>query len=438
MQSEPRHVLIARPAGLPGYAPREWCAVCGKSSGSSAVLKCAAEGCPNTCHINCLSDNENFNCVDVQELRTSMSILDKVIYVDVAQLTDQEVSPDTGEDTDELLQLGSHELVAIIRRLQTDITRKNNILSFFTSFTKDIAKHRDAIVTVLQFIDNISATTSSLEELEVNSVACSARPDRIDEDWNKEINSNSQLQAWWTSSKPRKLKNVYQLQGKNNQETTKVNSHQIAHQLQPQEPARRGSQNRTPDVSTIIQENQNIPSAPARNHPTYNKRNNIRNKQQTYPNQQHQHHRNNQANNSRPSIQIPQHHTTNRVLYCNYCNRSGHSEDNCLQKRKCNYCLRQGHQIQDCRTRQNEERQERFFRNLASEQAQNNAVLVQSLHKYLAPLQSTPNPITTGGGIWQGTSSYPYYSHQYPNNNSHFPTNQVSGYLNHVQQQRQT
>ena len=437
MPSEPKHVLIARPAGLPGYAPREWCAACGKSSSNSAVLKCTSAECPNTCHIACLGEIENFNCAQVQTLRTALTILDKVIYVDTAQGCDQEeVTEDSGDDNDELLQLGSHELVAIIKRLQTDITRKNNILSFFTSFTQDIAKHRDALVTVLQFIDNISATKSSLEELEVKSVACSARPNRIDEDWNQELNSNSQLQAWWTSDKPRKLKKVCQLEDNNNQGTIPGS---ISHRPQPRETAARGTvQNSTPETFSF-QQNHNRPissTTSARNSsPNHNRRNKIGNKQQNNPNHHYPNHRNNQVNN-RQFNHIPLHRTTTPVIYCNYCRRSGHTEDICLRKKSCNYCHRQGHQIQDCRTRQNEERQERFFRNLASEQAQNNAVLVQSLHGYFA--QSTPNIITSGAGTWQGPSTYPPYSQQYPNSHPHFSTNQPSGLLNNVSQQRQT
>lgn len=51
------HVLISRPAGLPGYAPREWCAVCGKNTANYSTIRCAGDNCPNTCHVSCLDGN---------------------------------------------------------------------------------------------------------------------------------------------------------------------------------------------------------------------------------------------------------------------------------------------------------------------------------------------------------------------------------------------
>ena len=204
-----RHTLIARPAGLPGYAPREWCAVCGKTTANLDIQKCIGVSCSNTCHNSCLDGNQNFNCSEVANLRTVLSIPDRVLYINTAT---EDISSDNTDEDEDLFKLGNRELVTIIRRLQAEITRKNSILKFFDSISNNIASKRDAIVTVLEFIDNIAATKSSLEELEVTSVACSACPDKIDEDWSAAIAADQQLNTWWNSGKPRNLKKVCHLE----------------------------------------------------------------------------------------------------------------------------------------------------------------------------------------------------------------------------------
>ena len=60
------------------------------------------------------------------------------------------------------------------------------------------------------------------------------------------------------------------------------------------------------------------------------------------------------------------------------------------------------------------------MKNLASEQAQHNAILVQSIQRYWTPLQTNPNPAISTGGPWQGLSSYTAQAAQQPN--LHLPT----------------
>ena len=167
------------------------------------------------------------NWIQVPHLRQALNILDAVVYVGAARSDEQELAqPENENVNDELLQLESSELIDIIRRLQVELTRKNTILNFFSTISHDIAKQRDALTTLLHFIDNITATKSSLEELEVKSTACTARPDKIDGDWLREINSNTQLQAWWISDKPRKLKKVCHLEARSSQDDTRDQSYQ--------------------------------------------------------------------------------------------------------------------------------------------------------------------------------------------------------------------
>lgn len=424
--NEHRHVLIARPAGLPGYAPREWCAVCGKASGNGPILKCLTTDCPNVCHITCLDESENFTCTQVPNLRTALNILDGVIYVDGPQSTDQAEVPVDNEDiNEELLLLGSNELVAIIRRLQTELTRKNNILSFFSSMSHNIAKQRDALTTLLQFIDNVTATTSSLEELEVKSTACTARPDKIDEDWLMEINSNTQLQAWWISDKPRKLKKVCYLEEKTDASivaSSNSQQAQISQKSSTQQISSRTSEQPTPQEFNQEQLNHNRSSHTASQNLNRMRRNNfVNNRQETRQSPQYQNSRKSQGSYRQPR-QTNYNQSTSQRQYCNFCRRSGHSDSNCFKQKNCDYCHRQGHHIQDCRTRLSEERQEHLLKTLSSEQAQHNTLLVQSLQRYWSPLQVNPNPVISNTGVWQSYPSYhppqqPLQNHQLPPQN---------------------
>ncbi|KAG0711354.1 hypothetical protein GWK47_020760 [Chionoecetes opilio] len=61
------------------------------------------------------------------------------------------------------------------------------------------------LIPILNFIDNIAATQTSLNNLSVTSTSCSARGHCIDKDWSQHIASHSESRGWWTSGKPCKL-----------------------------------------------------------------------------------------------------------------------------------------------------------------------------------------------------------------------------------------
>lgn len=92
---------------------------------------------------------------------------------------------------------------------------------------------------------------------------------------------------------------------------------------------------------------------------------------------------------------------------CQLCKRTGHSDVNCFRNLTCSYCQRRGHLEQDCRTRKEHERQELLFTKLATDQANNNALLIQSLNKFLTPQQSS--------GVSHATNWPPLASNTRPN-----------------------
>ncbi|KAK4314247.1 hypothetical protein Pmani_014401 [Petrolisthes manimaculis] len=71
----------------------------------------------------------------------------------------------------------------------------------------DLAENRDAVVTVLNLIDNIAATQTSLNNLTVNNIATTAKASNIDKDWQKLLSNNKVTRDWWDSDKPRRLQN---------------------------------------------------------------------------------------------------------------------------------------------------------------------------------------------------------------------------------------
>ena len=200
--------------------------------------------------------------------------------------------------------------------------------------SKDIVKHRDALVTILEFIDNISATTSSLD----------------DEEWEQKLVSNRQVKAWWTSDKPRKLKNSKHQKEKNRQTNTSIsitNEPQELHETSEDENTSQGviqgtqKPNRGPNHQgprgTLSQNN----NESARTHHNQPQRTGYNN-QRRIPTAQYR-------NTIQPSNRFQQSHRkqfgSNRqsdieIEYCTFCNRRGHSTVNCMKGRICEFCHR--------------------------------------------------------------------------------------------------
>ncbi|KAK4303660.1 hypothetical protein Pmani_024351 [Petrolisthes manimaculis] len=212
--------LITRPPGLPGYQPGRWCAVCGKTTSDKTIIDCSSGDCHNTSHTTCLGNSNTFDCCEVSVLRTALGITAPVVYQgatvdsqDFSDVLDADTSDviaaeDDDDDLEDLLQLDRRELVENIRQLRKELKRKKTILRFFEATSQTLAEKRDAVVTVLDLIDNICSTRSSAEELDTRSIAATAKPHRIDEEWDRQVASSDETANWWKSVKPRPLQST--------------------------------------------------------------------------------------------------------------------------------------------------------------------------------------------------------------------------------------
>ncbi|KAK3859790.1 hypothetical protein Pcinc_034116 [Petrolisthes cinctipes] len=202
-----RHSLIARPKGLPGYAPGVWCAVCGKTAASTGTVSCVTPGCPNVCHHHCFSDTtqQNFTCEDVGALRHLLGIQDAITYVPDTQDPIHSPPPSISDAETDLNQLEKTDLIEIIQKLRRENLKYKRTLGQFDTTVKNIAEIRDSQVTVLKFIDHITATQINLNDITVTSTATSARGKTIDKDWTQHTAQHTESRDWWTSGKPRQL-----------------------------------------------------------------------------------------------------------------------------------------------------------------------------------------------------------------------------------------
>lgn len=139
-----QHHRILRPRGLPGYAPRIACCVCGKTASRDTVKQCQETSCPNLCHNSCLLDYEVFDCSNVATLRTLSNIEGIVVFEresDSAQPLSHNSEDEQGLTTVEedstivertsLLELEKEELVEklldIRHKLRTSQVISNNL-----------------------------------------------------------------------------------------------------------------------------------------------------------------------------------------------------------------------------------------------------------------------------------------------------------------------
>lgn len=480
------HTLIARPPGLSGYLPQRYCSVCGLTSVNKEVSSCSIAHCPNVAHSSCIgASNIEFNCSQVGALRTARGITAPVLHVTESAPSVPQAgalpppSPSDTED-EELLELPPSELIKIIRQLRLEVTKKNNTIRFYNQISPNIGATREALVTVLGFIDNIAATTSTLEGLGVRSIASTARPDKIDDDWVKHVTASQETQTWWTSPKPQALlNNTSVLPPGSCQQSTDTPFHgqpaadhgatrhrasspcdsanglsvHRATSPSPLPPAprdkSRGSNHQSPTSSPQQESDLDNPRVSQSRHvtsrhnqaeqpsrgPITNKHNKHKNsfKNSTITRGQDKHTQNTSTQAPRQHLGTADHPRPSE--FCFTCRRKNHTEASCPMKKWCDYCHRPRHTTQECRTRLAAERQEQFLHKITSEQALNNANLVQTLTRLLAPASfSPPFQATNLGNNWtsqqgpQANTQQPLLPHPGP------PLNLPPGVWSHGQQ----
>ena len=348
-----------------------------------------------------------YSCDDTANLRDLARIAAPIEYLQEGQLqTLEDQAQLDSEEEEELLSLPTDQLVALIKEkqreiktLRSELSKKNSLLSYFN--TEDLATKRDAVATVLQFIDNIQAVKTSTDSLEVTSTASTARADLIDDEWQKKINTHSQggVQAknWWASDKPRPLCSshiespVPENRGPHTvlTATTQQQGNPVSRNTPSEHNAAQQHNTANTQQNNVPPQQPRRPSQPRRRPSQQQQLHSSSQRPQSQPQRSHKERRNTGTNTNR------------QVSFCQHCKTKGHTQNDCRKKQHCNFCKRQGHLEQDCRTKLSEERQIRLMRTLSAEQAQNNALLFQIIQRQLN-FQPYQNPGHMPHNGWLG------------------------------------
>ena len=420
--------------------PQNYCSVCGKTTVSAAARACVSPNCANSAHIACLGSETEFDCSKVCSLRENLGITAPVSYKEdnntassqsgEADTNDTNPSLTSEDDTEDLLELPPSELVNIIRNLRLELSRKNKLIRFYGNASSNISGARDAVVSVLDFIDSIAANSSSSEALNTRTIASSARSEWIDNAWVNHVTTNQDAQAWWTSDNPLPLRSgttafppgprlagpdqpVDRVTGldspthSGSDASSQTQPDSNTHDLAVTDTLGSSTAASGPDLpgaaSNPVQQRPNRSfNSHSAQPPTSNRGQQRAPKSTRIPpsgnfvnNAQRQVSQSNNLNYKRTQVPKPSLSSASLsrpapIQFCYYCKRKGHTESSCLRKKRCDYCHRQGHSIEDCHTRFAEERQQQFLNRISNDQAQNNAILVQSLSRLLAPASLLP------------------------------------------------
>lgn len=401
---------IERPRGRPGYRPRTWCSVCGKTASLEADKRCQVADCPNICHIACLEEELDFNCEITGQLRGNQGITDPVTFY--TERVNTEVIPpeviitqDNEEEDADLHQLQKEELVDLVKKLRQELAATKTRLGRYKTVIDQLPEKRSILVEAISIIDTLVATQASIEEVQQRTIASSAYPNRIDQDWEKHIEGNDELYIWWTSEKIKKLKRT------NEEGGNSVRTPQPQRQQNP--PPQQGSRPKPNQYNQQPLRNNNLPPQKY-NKKSYNRQGSRQGGNFNYKsrneNDQLMHtegdtRRQYNSNNSRYSTGADR---------CSECNRQGHSLDQCPRRLHCDYCGRKYHTAQNCRERIADQRQQDLI-NAVQQSTQETLKAVQNFqlqHINTRPQQVTPVQHT--GGYNQHNLIHPYFGNNPP------------------------
>ena len=353
--------LIDRPPGIPGYRPKLWCSVCGKSASIDADHKCEIADCPNLCHSQCLSEKVTFNCENTEDLRSASGIHVAVTFYigdSNANRASEIESTDTEEEEDNLNLLGKEELLSIAKKQRKEITTLKTQLLNYKTIIEDLPKKRSILVEALSIIDTLVATQATIEPVQQRSIASTADPVKIDEALG--------CQNQQSSSTENSIKVARVLQSREKQEQTRETQDQQFRSSKKHSNQQRQQPRQSKQQQQDWRHQNGYQSYQSR---TWN-RNSFNRKE--YPfNRKEQ----SQYNSNRPLY--------NHRDRCYYCNRFGHTSDNCLRQKQCDYCNKRNHTSENCRIRLADHKQQEFLTTLNQRTAETvNSAIARSLQFY--------------------------------------------------------
>ena len=314
---------IDRPSGIPGYRPNWWCSVCGKKALPRTDRKCVVAHCQNYCHSSCLGDEVDYNCEKTAGLRALQGITDAIRFFaegdEVAPPT-----PETSNDEEHLEDLPKNVLVDLVRNLRRDLATAKSQLNTFKNIVTGLPERRSVIVEVLEVIDTLVATQANTEELHQRSIACTARSNKIDEEWEKQLEESDETYIWWADQKTKKIKPKH---APTKPSTNLENSQ--PHQGQHKQ--RQEHRHQPLDRHLSSRENQEGGQQGGQ-----------KQKRRSFHNHPH---KGNLVTATR----------------CAVCHRQGHSGNDCPRHKVCEYCKGRYHTAQSCRHRLADQRQQELI-----------------------------------------------------------------------------
>ena len=174
--------------------------MCGKKALPRTDRKCVVAHCQNYCHSSCLGDEVDYNCEKTAGLRALQGITDAIRFFaegdEVAPPT-----PETSNDEERLEDLPKNVLADLVRNLRRDLATAKSQLNTFKNIVTGLPERRSVIVEVLEVIDTLVATQANTEELHQRSIACTARSNKIDEEWEKQLEESDETYIWWADQK---------------------------------------------------------------------------------------------------------------------------------------------------------------------------------------------------------------------------------------------
>ncbi|KAK3857952.1 hypothetical protein Pcinc_035825 [Petrolisthes cinctipes] len=490
------HRLIDRPAGIPEYLPRQWCAVCGlKITDTIRSQKCIERGCPNISHTACLDNEPEFNCANTQELRVLVGIRGQVTFrplqVTLEPVRSTPLRPSVSVEEEDLVDLTREELKVLLLTLRKDLSEGKEQIKVYSVAIDKLTDKRSVLAEALEIVDSfISLRENSRGKTDLETISCTARPDKIDKGWAEHISVNAEAREWWATVGDRGDRGSNDITGTPNRPESIPGSSLAVQVTQnigvgeggsgdsvlssasspacptlPHNPPPRNPRPNNPPPSAPP------PSAPPpRAPPTRNSPPRIPPQHlppslvhpiQTQPDQRPQtvrgnkhypqgssHQWSSQGRRRPPRGQI--HNNTARVteerptserlpqIMCSLCHRKDHSEEQCPKHLTCEYCQGRFHTERTCKERQADRRHQDLIQAVRLGSQETLAVLRGAAWRL--PSQQLNNTWgtrpTPGVGLYN--SHYPYHQGTFLDNNVTSGYARIKGYSSWVRKDRST